>query len=1569
MQTDIVADKSEEVSITAAAVQYPEEEATEGCWAKFEDWLAGSASDEEEPAVAKVQEELSEAEIEMRLEKALSETSMNSRGQNFLVLNSIIFIAFCISSNPAERIATVSNFLQTRLEGTYFHNDPDKQFADIIHIGDVQEYIRNVVLPVCFATKGGVNDNNYLIALRLSMKRVIFHDNEYDDYNDVIKRVKEYHDLSEDSFNQGEDTDDFSGISYDYDGGYKEAGGYVLAMIDLTLSEATAEWSEYETKFLNLRTATLVIEVLVQNSNLGVTLNYIQIFRQKDSGFVEVATKSIGAFPELYEEWTEFFEVLIALLVLYVLGVCFHLYITLTKISEILRVLWTQFKLEISWNDYVGIASVIAVIVSISLYCTSTLAYVGQFELPMADKDDIEQLMRQLMHFRSFVQVSAVAALLSTLESIAILKDKFPSFGLLFDTVRRAYVDISNFTIILVALLLAFGLMGTICFGAQAEQFSTLQNSMLTLFTALLNNSFYEIVQKANDSMAAVFFILFIILFNFVLMNMFLAIVMSTFHELSNENSHLLQAKASLTADQVKKARDNWRNLLCCRVNMRSQRVDAYDYHVLKEKIKQAEDDNPDPEDIANLEYLRQAVMKSRQPSLWETITYNIGVISNDLYSHKVMRKEAIRELMDRIRKLENERRAAKQKKQALTKDMEFRFKQVREMLVFVLYIVIFTVFVTYRTRVPAAFDVSKSLTDAIVIPEYEVAGIKYDFYDNDRLERISEWTDSVLVPMLSADYINYENNLVRNAYMRITIQVQDVTKNKNSSTKKIEVLVADDSKSNRNFYSATGSSFDYVEAGDAESYMDQGGFVKLLDPNTEEFTTVTQSWLNLSSASRTPVLVALEYVTYNSNYDLYCYVLLTFSQDLAGRITPDLTITSVQLDLYGEGKWLSLFEISFVLFTLYYTWVEGRAWWSIWKTFDNVRKEEWRKKAVVKQVLLELGLVTKPSNGVEAMVLTTGSFIGKGVLVVITFITQGLQVTYKHCTSSIFVMANIACTVLSYGGLYYELLIISSNLVRNFEQPEDSAYINKFTVIVEYQAKMQGLLAFTLLFSYLRVLQFFSFSKKLSMLTDSLSAAFLDVAFFMVMFVSILFSYSIMGYLLLGHYYDEFGTLARSFVSCYTCLLGEFDLDKVTAVDKSLGLLYFISFAIIFNFLLINMFIAIIVGHYRNVRSEYTDQKRGFFAEVFFILRSRCRKRKQDKKRKRLESVDKDLTTTEREFTSLLKVEEEGWDYEEIKADPLSPNYYMMVLERTLKLQSSDAVIFSKLKPTFLNFYELGSVVVPADQAELTVMNDVIWNRLGVSAKLSLWRRMGINWEEQKLKSSLRLSVSNQREQADARPLSPIQESLWSATSDEERLEMWAGEVSFNDLERVRVWNSVSFSEKNKPDTSSAHSIQVWAEALISPLRKTILKLSKMPRNKRIEFILNWKDVKDNERLRMLISLDKDDQMLLYINQGVEAEADLLSNLLMSLIGDNPILVGNSDLALQQILDNQIHSKYSELANYQAETNILASTKTRYEIAEDEDTKNQSYINHLVSQIQETRIKIKEIKLTHGIK
>lgn len=64
---------------------------------------------------------------------------------------------------------------------------------------------------------------------------------------------------------------------------------------------------------------------------------------------------------------------------------------------------------------------------------------------------------------------------------------------------------------------------------------------------------------------------------------------------------------------------------------------------------------------------------------------------------------------------------------------------------------------------------------------------------------------------------------------------------------------------------------------------------------------------------------------------------------------------------------------------------------------------------------------------------------------------------------------------------------------------------------------------AFLSFFIIINILDYYKISKKLSILTDVMSSAGLELVFFMIMFVLLMITFAFMGFIMLGNYDSNF--------------------------------------------------------------------------------------------------------------------------------------------------------------------------------------------------------------------------------------------------------------------------------------------------------------------------------------------------------------------------------------------------------------------------------------------------------------
>ncbi|XP_063205527.1 polycystin-2-like protein 2 [Chroicocephalus ridibundus] len=101
----------------------------------------------------------------------------------------------------------------------------------------------------------------------------------------------------------------------------------------------------------------------------------------------------------------------------------------------------------------------------------------------------------------------------------------------LSSTLSRCDKDILGFAVMFFIIFFAYAQFGYLVFGSQVEEFSSFQNCIFTQFRIVLGDFNFEAIEAANRILGPVYFITFVFLVFFVLLNMVLAIINDTYSE------------------------------------------------------------------------------------------------------------------------------------------------------------------------------------------------------------------------------------------------------------------------------------------------------------------------------------------------------------------------------------------------------------------------------------------------------------------------------------------------------------------------------------------------------------------------------------------------------------------------------------------------------------------------------------------------------------------------------------------------------------------------------------------------------------------------------------------------------------------------------------------------------------------------------------------------------------------------------------------------------------------------------------------------------------------------------
>jgi len=120
-----------------------------------------------------------------------------------------------------------------------------------------------------------------------------------------------------------------------------------------------------------------------------------------------------------------------------------------------------------------------------------------------------------------------------------------------------------------------------------------------------------------------------------------------------------------------------------------------------------------------------------------------------------------------------------------------------------------------------------------------------------------------------------------------------------------------------------------------------------------------------------------------------------------------------------------------------------------------------------------------------------------------------------------------------------------------------------------------------------LRLFKTFNAQPRLGVVTRTLSRSANDMAHFGLVFMTIFVSFIVSGHVLFGQDLDDFATFDRAFVTCFRCMMGDFDWEEMEQVGREQAGVWFFLFLILVNLIMLNILLAILMEAYGRVMTD----------------------------------------------------------------------------------------------------------------------------------------------------------------------------------------------------------------------------------------------------------------------------------------------------------------------------------------------------------------------------------------------
>lgn len=126
--------------------------------------------------------------------------------------------------------------------------------------------------------------------------------------------------------------------------------------------------------------------------------------------------------------------------------------------------------------------------------------HASEFELPLrpGDEDKIDNLIEFSIIFKNLIRLMCITAVLMILRVILLLKNQFPQFSVIFDTITKAKGDFASYLIMTLVVFLGFVLCGILAFGPYYAPLHNFDRSFFHIYIVLFGNIEKDTLVEAN---------------------------------------------------------------------------------------------------------------------------------------------------------------------------------------------------------------------------------------------------------------------------------------------------------------------------------------------------------------------------------------------------------------------------------------------------------------------------------------------------------------------------------------------------------------------------------------------------------------------------------------------------------------------------------------------------------------------------------------------------------------------------------------------------------------------------------------------------------------------------------------------------------------------------------------------------------------------------------------------------------------------------------------------------------------------------------------------------------------
>ncbi|CEL92129.1 unnamed protein product [Vitrella brassicaformis CCMP3155] len=763
---------------------------------------------------------------------------------------------------------------------------------------------------------------------------------------------------------------------------------------------------------------------------------------------------------------------------------------------------------------------------------------------------------RMAQIYRVYVRASAAALLMILLRFLKYLGDVNGSIKVVQDAIYNAVSPILFFVMLVSVVFAGFVNISTMAFGETNINYFSMGNAIVTNIAMMLGNiKAYDHIK--DHPVGPVFLVAFLLFFFFININMINAIINMSYNKQSD--IHMSQEAANKKENDLQKPIARLEKVDIGTLVLRSL------LHFLNVRL-------PSPDDGKRLdrEFIAAHDAHTRKASATRENTNEDDDVDPDSEGDEMACKAGKVTASRDDDDLDSETR--KKVDEYLNKDKKKSSDSLREKLLFLLFGISYMTFLAFNIDSHTTFILSSSVSSALEQAEY---ADNRSYKDIGSLEDLRQWISVGLpqliatVPALSGEAdsdvlpsrscVHLWNCFIGDPMLKLTVRRLKEQQNEDTKGRKVIARVRPDKTI------SPGDALDTSEDttkdllqpicsfSDKGGYEDKPGHLCLFGPDIDEATARLQQLGGVEYLSPLTSSVTLEFVLYNGNADTFLYTAWSFIVQSSGAVTKRRVLIPLKFEPFktpGQVFSLGPFCI-YAIMVLYYIYLE----------VHNIRMEF---------ILMSSDTTTRRGGRSQHNNL--------------------FAVILRHYTDDPFNILDVMSIVMSLLSIALWLNSIPSTL--KLIDTSDTFFV-EINAIAESVRLYRQISSLNVLVICLRLLKFFRGSVRGSMIFRTLSTAAASIGWFVVVLFVVLFGFASFAHISFGHQLEAFSTFFSTMRRCVEIILGDLDFFELQEADSLMAPIFFFSYCLLFYYVALNIFLAIIDRHFIDVNAPPINWKR----------------------------------------------------------------------------------------------------------------------------------------------------------------------------------------------------------------------------------------------------------------------------------------------------------------------------------------------------------------------------------------